>query len=114
MLKKIADDSAVRAEMEQSRAALNAALGRWPEHLAYPGGTATAAGVREFQIAAELGFKTALTTRPGVLFKAHSDHLTALPRLSVNGEFQKQRYLKVLMSGAGSAIWNGFRRVNAA
>jgi peptidoglycan/xylan/chitin deacetylase (PgdA/CDA1 family) len=114
MLRKLADDSAVRAEMEQSRAALNAALGRWPEHLAYPGGTATAAGAREFRLAAELGFKTGLTTRPGVLFKAHRDHFTALPRLSVNGEFQQQRYLEVLMSGAGSAIWNGFRRVNAA
>jgi hypothetical protein len=32
----------------------------------------------------------------------------------VNGEFQQQRYLKVLMSGAATAMWNGFRRVNAA
>ena len=29
-------------------------------------------------------------------------------------EFQQPRYLKVLMSGAGTAMWNGFRRVNAA
>ena len=65
-------------------------------------------------IGSELGFKTALTTRPGVLFKAHRDYLTALPRLSVNGEFQRQRYLKVLMSGAGTAVWNGFRRLSVA
>lgn len=114
MLKKVPNDQTVRAEMEMSRAVLEAALGRRPEHLAYPVGDPTSAGPREFRIAAELGFKTAVTTRPGVLFKAHREHLTALPRISVNGEFQRQRYLKVLMSGAATAMWNGFRRVNAA
>jgi peptidoglycan/xylan/chitin deacetylase (PgdA/CDA1 family) len=113
MLKKVPDAAAVRAEMEMSRAVLEAALGRRPEHLAYPVGDPTSAGPREFRIASELGFKTAVTTRPGVLFKAHRDYLTALPRISVNGEFQRQRYLKVLMSGAATAMWNGFRRVNA-
>ena len=107
MLKKVPSDATVRAEMEMSRAVLEAALGKRPEHLAYPVGDPTSAGPREFRIAAELGFKTAVTTRPGVLFKAHRDHLTALPRISVNGEFQQQRYLKVLMSGAGTAMWNG-------
>jgi peptidoglycan/xylan/chitin deacetylase (PgdA/CDA1 family) len=114
MLKKIASDDVVRAEMEMSRSVLQAALGTRPEHLAYPVGDPTSAGPREFRIAAELGFKTATTTRPGVLFKAHRDHLTALPRISVNGEFQRQRYVKVLMSGAGTALLNRFRRVNAA
>jgi peptidoglycan/xylan/chitin deacetylase (PgdA/CDA1 family) len=114
MLMKVPDDAAVRAEMEMSHAVLEAALGTRPQHLAYPVGDPTSAGPREFRIASELGFKTAVTTRPGVLFKAHRDHLTALPRISVNGEFQQQRYLKVLVSGAGTAMWNGFRRVNAA
>ena len=114
MLMKVPSDTAVRAEMEMSRAVLEAALGKRPEHLAYPVGDVTSAGPREFRIAAELGFKTATTTRPGVLFKAHRDHLTALPRISVNGEFQRQRYLKVLMSGAATAMWNRFRRVSAA
>jgi len=114
ILKKMADESAVRAEMAMSRAVLEAALGKRPQHLAYPLGDPTSAGPREFRIAAQLGFKTAVTTRPGVLFKAHRDYLTALPRISVNGEFQRQRYLDVLMSGAATAMWNGFRRVNAA
>ena len=104
MLRKVPSDATVRAEMEMSRAVLEAALGKRPEHLAYPVGDPTSAGPREFRIAAELGFKTAVTTRPGVLFKAHRDYLTALPRISVNGEFQQQRYLKVLMSGAGTAF----------
>jgi peptidoglycan/xylan/chitin deacetylase (PgdA/CDA1 family) len=114
MLMKVPNEANVRAEMEMSRSVLEAALGKRPEHLAYPVGDPTSAGPREFRIAAELGFKTATTTRPGVLFKAHRDHLTALPRISVNGEFQQQRYLKVLMSGAATAMWNRFRRVNAA
>jgi len=114
MLRKVPNDATVRAEMEMSRAVLEAALGKRPEHVAFPVGDAASAGPREFRIAAELGFKTALTTRPGVLFKAHRDYLTALPRISVNGEFQRQRYLKVLMSGAGTAFANGFRRLSVA
>lgn len=114
MLKKLDTDQAVRAEMEMGRAVIEAALGRRPQHLAYPVGDPTSAGPREFRIAAELGFKTAVTTRPGVVFRAHRQHLTALPRISVNGEFQSQRYMKVLMSGAATALWNGFKRVNAA
>jgi peptidoglycan/xylan/chitin deacetylase (PgdA/CDA1 family) len=114
MLKKVASDTTVRAEMEMSRSVLEAALGKRPEHLAYPVGDVTSAGPREFRIAAELGFKTAVTTRPGVLFRKHREHLMALPRLSVNGEYQSQRYVKVLMSGSATALWNRFRRVNAA
>lgn len=114
MLKKLASEDAVRAEMEMSRSVLEAALGQRPRHLAYPVGDPTSAGPREFRIASELGFKTAVTTRPGVLFAAHAEHLTALPRISVNGEYQRQRYVKVLMSGAGTALWNGFKPLNVA
>jgi peptidoglycan/xylan/chitin deacetylase (PgdA/CDA1 family) len=103
-----------RAEMAMSRSVIEASLGLKPDHLSYPVGDATAAGPREFRIAAELGFKTAVTTRPGVLFPEHGAHLTALPRLSLNGEFQQSRYLGVLLSGAATAMWNGFRRVDAA
>jgi peptidoglycan/xylan/chitin deacetylase (PgdA/CDA1 family) len=112
MLAKLSSDEAVRADMEMSRSVLEAALGKRPQHLAYPVGDPTSAGRREFRIASELGFKTAVTTRPGVLFPAHADHLTALPRISVNGEYQQQRYMKVLMSGAGTALWNRFKPVN--
>jgi len=107
-------DKVVRAEMEMGRSVLEAAIGVRPQHLAYPVGDKNSAGAREFRIASELGFKTAVTTRPGVLFPEHRDHLTSLPRISVNGEFQQMRYLKVLMSGAPTALWNGFRRVEAA
>lgn len=114
MLRKVPSDATVRAEMGESRAAIEAAIGVKPDHLAYPVGDPTSAGPREFRIAAELGFKTAVTTRPGVVFPEHRAHLTALPRVSINGEFQQRRYLDVLLSGAATAVWNGFRRVNAA
>jgi peptidoglycan/xylan/chitin deacetylase (PgdA/CDA1 family) len=113
ILRKVPDKT-VRSEMDMSRAVIEASLGSRPQHLAYPVGDPTAAGAREFRIAAELGFKTAVTTRPGVLFAAHAGHLTALPRISLNGNFQQLRYASVLMSGAATAVWNGFRRVDAA
>jgi peptidoglycan/xylan/chitin deacetylase (PgdA/CDA1 family) len=106
-------EAAVRSELENSRAVIEAALGVRPQHLAYPVGDPSAAGPREFKIAADLGFKTAVTMRPGVVFRRHSEHLTALPRLSLNGNFQRARYAKVLLSGAPTALWNGFRPVNA-
>ncbi len=107
-------DSVARSEMRMSAAVIETALGRKPVHLSYPIGDATSAGPREFAIAAEVGFKTAVTTRPGVLFPEHREHLTALPRISLNGEHQQLRYVEVLLSGAATAIWNGFRRVDAA
>ncbi len=103
-----------RAQMVNSVSAIERKLGVRPEHFAYPVGGHAEAGPREFDIAAEIGFKTAVTTRPGVLFAEHGRHLTALPRISINGEFQRLRYLDVLLSGAATALWNGFRRVDAA
>ena len=95
-----------------SRAVIEAALGTAARASGLSGRRPRPAGPREFRIAAELGFKTAVTTRPGVLFRAHAEHLTALPRISLNGDFQRPRYAKVLMSGAATGLWNGFRRVN--
>jgi len=100
----------VRSELKMSRAVLEAALGRAPRHLAYPYGDPSAVGPREYAIAAELGFLTAVTAQPGVLFPEHSAHLTALPRIPINGEFQRGRYVDVLVSGASVALANRFRR----
>jgi len=82
---------AVRAEMAEGARQIAAKLGQTPSHFSYPVGTPDAAGRREFGLAAALGFKTAVTTRPGVLFADHARHMTALPRISVNGEFQRLR-----------------------
>jgi peptidoglycan/xylan/chitin deacetylase (PgdA/CDA1 family) len=105
MLAKL-PEKAVRAEMDNSRSVIEAALGKRPQHLSYPFGDAASAGEREFVIASELGFKTAVTTRPGVVTYAHMGQMSALPRISLNGEYQRLRYVRVLLSGAATAMWN--------
>jgi len=102
------------AEMSTSRARIESSLQKAVTHLAYPYGDRLAAGAREFALASTAGFKTAVTTRPGMIFSESAKHLTALPRVSLNGNYQQARILPVLTSGAATAIWNGFRRVDAA
>ncbi|CCE10083.1 putative polysaccharide deacetylase [Bradyrhizobium sp. STM 3843] len=112
-LAKLNEETALQ-EMAGSRARIEAALQRPVLHMAYPYGDRAAAGPREFALAAGAGFKTAVTTRPGMIFPANADRLTALPRVSLNGHYQDARVLPVLTSGAATAMWNGFRRVDAA
>jgi peptidoglycan/xylan/chitin deacetylase (PgdA/CDA1 family) len=113
MLAKLGEAEA-RREMVEGARAIATRLGHMPAHFSFPVGAPDAAGPREFALAAGAGFKTAVTTRPGVLYPEHAQHLTALPRISVNGEFQRLRYLDVLLSGAPTALMNRFRRVDAA
>lgn len=112
-LAKQAEDIAAQ-EMAISRARIEQALERPVQHFAYPYGDREAAGMREFALAASAGFKTAVTTRPGMLFAENAGHMTALPRVSLNGNYQDARILPVLTSGAATAMWNGFRRIAAA
>ena len=104
----------VHHEMAISRARIENALQRPVVHFAYPYGDKIAAGAREFALAHSVGFKTAVTTRPGMIFPESADRLTALPRVSLNGNYQDARILPVLTSGAATAVWNGFRRIDAA
>ena len=101
-------------EMTVSRARIEQALQRPAVHLAYPYGDRIAAGAREFALAQSAGFKTAVTTRPGMIFPESAAHLTALPRVSLNGNYQDTRILPILTSGAATAMRNGFRRIDAA
>ena len=101
-------------EMAISRARIEDVLQRPVVDLAYPYGDRIAAGPREFTIARAAGFKTAVTTRPGMIFPESAAHLTALQRVSLNGNYQDERIIPVLTSGAATAVWNGFRRIDAA
>ncbi len=112
-LAKLAEADA-RRELAGGKAELEEKLGRPVRHLAYPVGDPTSAGPRDFTLAAECGYASAVTTRPGVIFPEHRDHLLALPRLSVNGDHQDVRSLDVLLSGVAFALWNRGRRLNVA
>ncbi len=103
---------AARKEMSDSRARLEREFGQACRHLAFPYGDAGSAGPREFALAAETGFATAVTTRPGMIFPEHAGHRFALPRLSANGLWQDLATFDVLLSGAPFALWNGGRRLN--
>lgn len=97
-------------ELSASRTDIENVLQRPAVHLAYPYGDRCAAGTREFALAKSAGFETAVTTRPGVIAPDNFSQLTALPRVSLNGNYQDTRYLPVLTSGAATAMWNGFQR----
>lgn len=101
-------------QIAESRRRIGERIGRRPEHFAYPYGDPGSAGPREFGLAARVGFATAVTTRPGVVFGEHRDHLSALPRVSLNGDYQSMRYLDLFLTGAPFALWRGFRKVDAA
>jgi peptidoglycan/xylan/chitin deacetylase (PgdA/CDA1 family) len=107
-------DEVASQEMATSRARIESALQRPALHFAYPYGDRHAAGRREFALVKTAGFKTAVTTRPGMIFPESADYPTALPRVSLNGNYQDERILPVLTSGVATAMWNGFRRVDAA
>jgi peptidoglycan/xylan/chitin deacetylase (PgdA/CDA1 family) len=89
-----------RSEIEQSVRVMRAQFGVEPIHLSYPIGGPASAGPREFEIAKELGLRSAVTTRPGGLYASHRDNPHALPRISLNGHFQARRYVDVFATGA--------------
>lgn len=89
-----------RNEIVQSVKVIEAQFGKVPAHLSYPIGSPAACGAREFALARELGFRTAVTTRPGGLYHKHADTLHSLPRVSLNGNFQQKRYLDVFATPA--------------
>jgi peptidoglycan/xylan/chitin deacetylase (PgdA/CDA1 family) len=111
MLAKAPLDEA-RADIARSAAQMEAKLGFRPEHFCFPYGDCTSAGPRDFAIAKELGFRTAVTMRRGALYPVHREHMTALPRISVNGYYQTLNYIEPLLSGVPTALFNRFARLD--
>lgn len=103
--------SILHDELAASRDRLAAMLQRPVEHFAYPFGGRAKAGQREFAACRDAGYATAVTTRHANLMPEHRGHLHALPRLSINGLFQRTSAVETYLSGASSALANRFARV---
>ncbi|WP_428429813.1 polysaccharide deacetylase family protein [Pararhizobium sp.] len=91
------NDETARVEMDLSARRVEQITGDRPKSLAYPYGFATAVSVRDHRLAASLGFTTAVTTQPGTL--SDTVNTAALPRISLNGHFQKAGHVSALASG---------------
>ncbi|WP_342749931.1 polysaccharide deacetylase family protein [Brucella pituitosa] len=86
-------------EIDGSTAAIERCVGYRPKSFSYPYGWCSAVGEREIEMTAKAGFQVAVTTQPAVLQRSDALRPTAMKRISLNGNFQKQLYVKALISG---------------
>lgn len=96
-----------RAEIEASCARITHEVGGPCHHFSIPEGELGRAGAREFQLIREAGLLTAVTSRRGLLKPQHDEGMAALPRIVLDGDLQKPRYVKVMLTGAPFAMWRG-------
>lgn len=92
-------EAEARTEMADSVTILEQRTGKRPRHFSFPIGGKPSAGAREYGLARELGFASAVTTLPGGLYSRDKEQLWSLPRVSLNGLFQSKRYVDVFATG---------------
>ena len=109
-LRRLERDRAL-SECVRSADILEERLGERPRHFAFPYGKQNAAGAREVELAREAGFTTAVTTRHGVLLPGHAERMHALPRISVNGYYQRVGYVQTMLTGITVPAANYGRRL---
>jgi peptidoglycan/xylan/chitin deacetylase (PgdA/CDA1 family) len=85
-------------EITDSAARVAVVTGIPPKSFAYPYGDQRSVSTREQDIIRSLGL-IGVTTRPGTLKRSHATDMTAIPRISLNGLYQKARYVRALASG---------------
>lgn len=93
------DAARLADEIEESTHRVEAYVGRRPQSFSYPYGWTKAAGEREAKAVFNAGFPVAVTTQAGVLGPHSLEKPMLLPRVSLNGHFQKKRFVKALISG---------------
>jgi peptidoglycan/xylan/chitin deacetylase (PgdA/CDA1 family) len=100
-------EEAARREIADAARILARELGEMPRHMAYPYGYESAVGPREVLFASEAGYLSAVTTRHGVLRAEHAGHFHALPRISVNGRYQRLAHMRTMLTGVTTPLANG-------
>ena len=89
----------LRREITGCADAIETWVGRRPVEFCYPYGWGVAVGPREIAAAREAGYRVAVTTRPGLLGYDGPEDLFTLARVSLNGLYQRRRYVGALISG---------------
>ncbi len=107
-------DEMCRSELAASADRIESELGKRPIHFAYPYGDRASAAARDFRLAKDAGYQSAVTTRKGLIFPEHAGHLTALPRTSLSGKVQGLAYVSAMIDGLPFALLNGFRKLNVS
>jgi peptidoglycan/xylan/chitin deacetylase (PgdA/CDA1 family) len=103
-----------RAEMQDGAQRLEEELQSPVTHLSFPYGDPDSAGPRDFEIARTLGFKTAVTTQKGLVPSgAGAADCFALKRMSLNGDYQQAKYLRVLLSGVPFDLLDAAQKARA-
>jgi len=105
-------ESDARSELQDSRAALATLLGRAPDLIAYPYGSAGQCGPREYQLAEACGYRVGVTTRIGNVFRSDASHPLSLPRtgLSLHPHGHSKEFIVSVLAGSRNALMNRGRR----
>ena len=104
-LARLSDETALR-EIMDCVTALDIEIGRSPRHMAYPDEFADAIRPREVNVTRQAGYSSAVTSRHGVLKSAHADHMHALPRIWLDGRYQRLAYWRAVLSGLTTPLAN--------
>jgi peptidoglycan/xylan/chitin deacetylase (PgdA/CDA1 family) len=97
-------------EIIQASDEMEIKLGKKPEHFAYPYGGMADAGVREYQAAANYGFKTATINYPGNVFMDHKNFAMSLPRYPLSDNTTKEN-LEYYLNGIRHFSANEFHKL---
>ena len=109
-LKQLSETDALN-EIRESMQIIEHKIGQAVHHFAYPFGSRVECGPREFDMARECGFKTAVTVREGAIFPEHRQHTLSLPRIEITGRHQDITLVDMRRCGLISLVRNGPRRV---
>lgn len=95
-------------EFSESRRVIADQLGKAPKHFAYPYGEAYQ---REYELAGNAGYQTAVTTVNGVIGSEHCARLTALPRIMIDGRHQSMDVVNTQLSGTPGRVLSFTRKI---